>query len=67
MAQKRGGVVLDETAVNVTSVLTSQHEHAVVDENLDLDAATLAALGYKQEFKRFVAWYSHQLRDSALN
>lgn len=38
----------------VTSVLDNQHQLAVIDENATKDDATLGALGYKQEFKRFV-------------
>lgn len=39
--------------VHVTSLLTSQHEHAVLYEDATLDEKTLGALGYKQEFKRY--------------
>lgn len=39
--------------VHVTSVLTPQHEHAILDEGATPDEKTLGALGYKQEFKRY--------------
>lgn len=52
MAQKHSGVVVDEDAAHVTSVLAQHHEHALVDDITDQDATALAALGYKQEFKR---------------
>lgn len=38
--------------VHVTSVLTAQHEHPIIDELATQDEKTLGALGYKHEFKR---------------
>lgn len=52
MAERNKSVV-DEGAVKVTTVFTDLGEHAVLDENATLDDQALAALGYKQEFKRF--------------
>ena len=52
MATGHKGSVVDETAVHVTTVFEKLGEHAVVDENATLDDQALAALGYKQEFKR---------------
>lgn len=52
MAHRQGSTVIDEGDVHVTSVLTKRHEHAVLEDNANLDEATLGALGYKQEFKR---------------
>ena len=54
MTERHKGSVVDETAVQVTTVFSDLGEHAVVDENATLDDQALAALGYKQEFKRFV-------------
>jgi hypothetical protein len=51
MAERNKSVV-DENAVKVTTVFTGLHEHAILDENATLDDRALAALGYKQEFKR---------------
>jgi len=46
---------VDETALHVTSVFTKRGEHAVINHPAaDSDEETLVALGYKQEFKRFV-------------
>lgn len=45
---------LSNKNVAVTSVLDKQHALAVIEENATLDDKTLGALGYKQEFKRFV-------------
>ena len=52
MAERSKNVV-DENAVKVTTVFTNIHEHAVLDADATLDDQALAALGYKQEFKRF--------------
>lgn len=56
-------MVVDERDVHVTSVLTKRHEHAVLEDNADLDDTTLGALGYKQEFKR----QANRLRCRALD
>ena len=47
-SNRRSSVV----AQQVTSVLERERGSVVVDENATLDDETLAALGYKQEFKR---------------
>ena len=52
MTERHGSVIVDENAVNVTSVFSRLHEHAILDEDATVDEKTLAALGYKQEFKR---------------
>lgn len=49
----RQGSVVDESRLNVTSVLTKSHEHAIVNDQASLDEQMLGALGYKQEFKRY--------------
>lgn len=54
MAPRQGSVV-NEQDLHVTSVLTKRHEHAVLEEDANIDDATLGALGYKQEFKRHVS------------
>jgi hypothetical protein len=51
MAERNKSVV-DENAVKVTTIFTNLHEHAVLDGDATLDDRALAALGYKQEFKR---------------
>lgn len=38
--------------MNITSVLSGQHEKIMVDHDVDHDEAVILALGYKQEFKR---------------
>jgi hypothetical protein len=43
-----------EERMQVTSVFTKRGEHAVLDHEADADEEVLVALGYKQEFKRFV-------------
>ena len=53
MAERHKGSVVDEAAVHVTTVFSELGEHAVLDENATLDDKALAALGYKQEFKRY--------------
>ena len=50
MANREKSVV-DESQVHVTTVFTDG-EHAVLDANATLDDKALAALGYKQEFRR---------------
>ena len=45
---------MDEGALHVTSVFAKTGGHAVLDHVADEDEETLVALGYKQEFKRFV-------------
>lgn len=52
MAERQGSAVINEEDVHVTSVLAKRHEHAVLEDNANIDDATLGALGYKQEFKR---------------
>ena len=51
MAERNKSVV-DENAVKVTTVFTELHDHAILDDDATLDDQALAALGYKQEFKR---------------
>ena len=51
MAERHKSIV-DETDVKVTTVFSDLHEHAVIDDGATLDDKALAALGYKQEFKR---------------
>lgn len=51
MAERNKSVV-DESSVKVTTVFSDLNEHAIIDENATLDERALAALGYKQEFKR---------------
>lgn len=45
MAERQGSHVVDDKQVHVTSVLTAQHERAIVSENATVDDGTLAALG----------------------
>jgi hypothetical protein len=45
---------VDESKLHVTSVLAQKGEHAVLDHFADADEEILGALGYKQEFKRYV-------------
>ncbi|EXJ63240.1 hypothetical protein A1O7_03687 [Cladophialophora yegresii CBS 114405] len=69
MASPRKGSVsvIDEDAVGVTSVFAQQHTHAVVEEGATKDEVTLAALGYKQEFKRdFTIWESFSVSFAVL-
>jgi hypothetical protein len=47
-------MTVDETKLQVTSVLAKRGEHAVLDHAADADEEILVALGYKQEFKRLV-------------
>lgn len=51
-ANRHGGVVVNEDSTRVTSLLEKNKDHAIVGEESTLDDTTLAALGYKQEFKR---------------
>lgn len=44
----------DDSKMHVTSVLAQQHDHAILDDDATSDEQTLGALGYKQEFKRYV-------------
>ena len=53
MDERKKSIVVDERDAKVTTVFSELHEHAVLDENATLDERTLAALGYKQEFKRY--------------
>lgn len=45
---------IHEERLQVTSVFTKRGEHGVVDHEVDKDEEILTALGYKQEFKRWV-------------
>ena len=45
---------VDENALNVTSVFAGTGDHAVIDHSADADEEVLVALGYKQEFKRYM-------------
>ena len=54
MADRQKSIV-DESTIKVTTVFSDLGEHAVLDDNATLDEKALAALGYKQEFKRFVS------------
>jgi hypothetical protein len=54
MSAVRRTSVVDEARLRVTSVFTKTGDHAVVDHDVDADEEVLVALGYKQEFKRFV-------------
>ena len=49
---RHGNVMVNEDDTRVTTILEKSKEHAVVGEDSTLDDTTLAALGYKQEFKR---------------
>ena len=51
MAEARK-LTVDESALQVTSVLAKTRDHAVIDHVADADEEVLVALGYKQEFKR---------------
>ena len=53
-SSRRSSEIVNSKALAVTSVLDNQHQLAVIEENATLDDKTLGALGYKQEFKRFV-------------
>ena len=67
MAGKRNSRVINEQTTKVTSVLETQHEHALIEDNATVDDTTLAALGYKQEFKRdFSIWSSFGVSFSVL-
>lgn len=52
MTPRSGSIVVDGNDVKVTTIFA--HEHAILDENATLDEKTLGALGYRQEFKRYV-------------
>lgn len=45
---------VDEGKLHVTSVFAQKGEHAILDNIADADEEILGALGYKQEFKRYV-------------
>ena len=67
MAEKRSNRLVNEQTTKVTSVLEQQHEHALVGHDAKFDDSTLAALGYKQEFKRnFSIWSSFGVSFSVL-
>lgn len=53
--RKASVTVVDENTVGVTSVFSQRHEHALISEGATQDELTLGALGYKQEFKRYVS------------
>ncbi|KAG9231779.1 amino acid transporter-like protein [Amylocarpus encephaloides] len=58
---------VDESKLRVTSVLRANGTHAVIDHVADSDEEILAALGYKQEFKRdFSIWSSFSVSFSIL-
>ena len=67
MADRNGKVAVDENATKVTTLLRTQDERALVSEDANLDESALAALGYKQEFKRdFSIWSSFGVSFSVL-
>ena len=66
MTSRLGGRVVNEDTAKVTTILAKQDEHALVGDDANLDETTLAALGYKQEFKRYVAIHPSSL-DRRLN
>lgn len=45
---------IDERALHVTSIFTKTGDHAVLNHTADADEEVLVALGYKQEFKRYI-------------
>lgn len=47
-------ITVDEGKLHVTSVFQRTGDHAVLDHQADLDEEVLVALGYKQEFKRYL-------------
>lgn len=49
---RHGNVIVSEDDTKVTTILEKNNGHAFVGEDSTLDDTTLAALGYKQEFKR---------------
>lgn len=49
---------VDEGKLHVTSVLAQKGEHAVLGHIADADEEILGALGYKQEFRRYVRRFS---------
>lgn len=51
-SNRHGNVVVNEDRAKVTTILEKNKDHALVGEDSTLDDTTLAALGYKQEFKR---------------
>lgn len=51
---------IDERTLHVTSVFAETGDHAVLDHEADEDEKILVALGYRQEFKRFVPWCRYQ-------
>lgn len=56
--RKQSVSVVDENAVGVTSVFAQRGSHAILEEGATHDEVTLGALGYKQEFKRYVSLLS---------
>ena len=53
MAERNKSIIVDEAEAKVTTVFSELHDHAVLNADATLDEKTLAALGYKQEFKRY--------------
>jgi hypothetical protein len=49
--------IVDERALGVTSIFSKIGGHAVLDHDADSDEETLVALGYKQEFKRYLPYF----------
>ena len=56
LAERRHAV--DQSKLHVTSVFSKTGTQAVVDHPIDKDEEILIALGYKQEFKRYVQYNS---------
>jgi hypothetical protein len=58
---------VDQSKLHVTSVFSKTGAQAVVDHPIDEDEEILIALGYKQEFKRYVQYnflarfYTHRV------
>ena len=62
MESERRTSVVDEARLKVTSIFTSTGGHAVLDHVADADEEILVALGYRQEFKRFVLLGDHDIQ-----
>ena len=54
MDTEKKHTTVDESGLQVTSVFAGTGDHAVLNHSADADEEVLVALGYKQEFKRFV-------------
>lgn len=50
--------MVDAKTLHVTSIFSRTGEQAVLDHVADQDEEVLVALGYKQEFKRYLAPFS---------